>query len=60
MQLKVDRETCIGCGSCVDLCPDVFEMDDEDKAIVKDDANYDDCDPDEAVDVCPVDAISKA
>lgn len=33
MKAKVDRETCIGCGMCASTCPDVFSMDDEDKAV---------------------------
>jgi len=31
---KVDKELCISCGNCVDLCPDVFIWDDEGKAEV--------------------------
>ena len=34
MKVKVDAELCVGCGLCVNTCPDVFEMK-EDKAIVK-------------------------
>lgn len=34
MKAKVDRETCLGCGICIDLCPEVFESDDEGLAIV--------------------------
>ena len=31
----IDTEECLGCESCVELCPDVFQMDDdEEKAIV--------------------------
>lgn len=34
MKVQVDAELCVGCGLCVDLCPDVFVME-EDKAKVK-------------------------
>ena len=33
--VSVDREECIGCGSCEALCPEVFEMDEEMRARVK-------------------------
>jgi len=26
MKIKVDEAKCIGCGTCVSLCPDCFEM----------------------------------
>lgn len=26
MKASVDKETCIGCGLCVDICPEVFEI----------------------------------
>lgn len=32
--ITVDKETCIGCGSCVALCPDVFQLDANGKAEV--------------------------
>lgn len=55
--VSVDKETCIGCGACAATCPDVFEMNDENKAQVKSDANKDaDC-VKEAAESCPVDAI---
>ena len=30
MKAFVDKETCIGCGLCPSICPDVFAMDDDD------------------------------
>jgi ferredoxin len=34
--VTVDRGLCIGSGDCVDTAPDVFQLDDEDKAVVVD------------------------
>jgi len=34
MKAQVNAELCVGCGLCVDVCPDVFVME-EDKAKVK-------------------------
>lgn len=52
----VDSELCIGCGVCEELCPDVFEVVDE-QSIVIGPENCDSCDCEEAVVSCPVDAI---
>ena len=53
-------EECIGCESCVELCPDVFAMNDDGSlAIVKDPSSTAPC-VDEAIDVCPVNAIERA
>jgi len=55
---KVDRELCIGCGLCSQTCPEVFEMDEDDIAQVKANADLNsDCIQD-AIDQCPVSAIS--
>ena len=35
MRVKVDRELCIGAASCIALLPEVFELDEEGKAIIK-------------------------
>ena len=34
MRAFVDRDACISCGLCATICPEVFEMDDEDIATV--------------------------
>jgi len=51
---KVDKEKCIGCGACVALCPDVFELEDG-KAHVKQGKENESCE--DAVNTCPVKAI---
>jgi len=57
----VDKDICISCGFCCAACPDIFDMDDDDKAISKDDKNIvDDNNKDEVIDIvegCPVGAI---
>ncbi len=53
----VDYEACIGCGSCVELCPEVFEMRDE-KAWVIGVDKCNTCDCQEAVNACPAEAIT--
>ena len=35
MKATVDKSLCIGCGLCADACPEVFEMDDDNKAQAK-------------------------
>ena len=35
MRIRVDREKCIGAASCVALAPTVFELDSDNKAIMK-------------------------
>ncbi len=56
MSVKVNQETCIGCGSCVAICPSNFEMGPEGKAVAKSQENFP-CVKD-AADTCPVQAIS--
>jgi ferredoxin len=55
--VKVDKNTCIGCGLCASLCPEVFEMGPDNKARVKAQKNLP-C-VKEAIESCPVTAISK-
>lgn len=59
MAIIIDADACIGCETCVELCPDVFEMDgDGEKAIVTAPDSTAEC-VDEAIDTCPVEAITK-
>ena len=53
-KIIVDQELCVGCGVCVNLCPDVFELQDDGKAKV---ISNDDCDHNEIINNCPVGAI---
>ncbi len=53
----IDWDLCEGCESCVAICPDVFEMQDDGKAHVKNPDACDTCDCQEAVEVCPTEAI---
>jgi ferredoxin len=59
MKARIDKETCTGCGLCVDTCPEVFDIDGG-LAIVKvspvPSASADSCR--DAANGCPVSAIS--
>lgn len=59
MAIVIDEQECIGCETCVELCPDVFEMDaDGEKAVVKDPDSTDEC-VEEAIDSCPSECITR-
>lgn len=58
IKVRVDHDACIGCGTCVVVSPHVFELNAENKSVVKADAVLDD--QDALVTVaksCPVSAI---
>lgn len=59
MKVRVDKDLCIGDGSCAETCPEVFELRGDGLAYVKNDANYEACGVrlTEAVENCPVGAI---
>ncbi len=60
-KVVVDEDTCIGCGLCVNICSEAFEMVDingEEKSQAKEGAEEKDC-VDDAISQCPVSAISK-
>ncbi len=58
---KVDKEKCIGCGTCVAICEKCFRMEEDGKALALcEDSNCKcECDLDEVVNACPVGAITK-
>ena len=59
MKVCVNQESCIGCGMCIDICPEVFKYgsDDKSEAISPEVPSGLEEKAKEAKDVCPVDAI---
>lgn len=57
IEITVDRGLCIGSGDCVDTAPDVFRLDDEEKAVVIDPDGAPVQDVVDAAGNCPVGAI---
>jgi ferredoxin len=57
LKICVDRDTCIGDGLCCDDAPETFELDDEQKAVVKNPPGDTKDAIIEAASNCPVDAI---
>ena len=56
--IEIDRELCYGFGDCVSAQPSVFELDDDDKAVVIDPNGADRDDLIDAASNCPVNAIT--
>ncbi len=58
-QVAIDEEECVGCETCVELCPDIFAFDnDAEKAnVIKAEGGDEDC-IEEAIDSCPAECIS--
>jgi ferredoxin len=60
LTLRIDRDLCVGFGDCIDVAPDVFELDAEGVAVVKEGAS-EQVEHDrllEACRSCPVDALT--
>ncbi|HBG23096.1 MAG: ferredoxin [Syntrophaceticus sp.] len=57
-EVYVDPGICISCGTCIDMCPEIYDWDDEGKAEVVDEVsnNLEEC-AQEALESCPVEAI---
>jgi ferredoxin len=56
--IEIDRELCYGFGDCVASAPDVFELDDDEKAVVADPNGASREDLADAAENCPVMAIT--
>ena len=58
-KVKINQEECISCGLCATECPEVFEMNAENKAVAKkpeiEDADFEKAKT--AADNCPVNVI---
>lgn len=58
MRVRIDPELCIGCENCIDLVPEVLEMQDDLATVIEEEV------PEgledkvkEAAEICPVEAI---
>jgi len=60
MKAIVAANSCVGCGLCAESCPAVFEMDNDNLAVVKVDLVPPDAEGScqEAAENCPVEAIT--
>lgn len=54
---RVNRKVCVGIGNCVAIAPEVFQMDEETKAVVVDPQGADEDTIRKAAESCPVEAI---
>lgn len=54
----VDKSACTGAAVCVGAAPEVFDLDEDGKAFVKDPEGADESTIQQAIDGCPEDAIS--
>ena len=60
MRAKVHKDECIGCGMCVNICPEVFSMGEDEKAfVIKDTSPETEQGVADAMENCPVAAISE-
>lgn len=58
MKARVNQELCVGCGLCVSMNPEVFQMDENGLATAVKETE-DETLLQESIDSCPVSAISK-
>jgi len=60
LRVKIDKTKCIGCGTCVEICPEVFGLGDDGKAKFKLTADSQKLKAKikEAAESCPVQAIN--
>ena len=56
--VKVDKETCIGCGNCTAVCEEVFEIKDGKSYIKKGKENSQSPCIKQAIESCPTNSIT--
>ena len=58
-KIKVNQNLCIGCGACANLYPNIFKMNENNKAeaISSELCEEDETRDQEIIDICPVKAI---
>jgi len=56
-KVKVNQDTCIGCGSCASICPKVFVVQDGKAKVINAEGDSE-ANIQMAIDSCPVTAIS--
>jgi ferredoxin len=61
VDVYVDPDLCISCGTCIDICPEIYDWDDEGRAQTTCDDIPEDLEEcaQEALESCPVDAIKQ-
>jgi len=61
MHVQVDQDLCVSCGTCLDLCPDVFSWNEDEKAQATEEEIPKELENDahEAVENCPASTISE-
>jgi ferredoxin len=57
-KVRVDKDECLGCGTCEGICPEVFRLNEEEgkSEVLKAEGGPEDL-IQEAIDSCPVEAI---
>lgn len=59
MKVEINKDSCIGCGLCINLCSECFAMNEtEGKAEIRKENGCSSCDPRNIASNCPVGAIS--
>lgn len=57
-KLVINEELCEGCGTCVETCPEVFELGDDEKAHIIGPDKTGTCNIQEAIELCPTQALT--